>query len=237
MAARVRRSLRGPLLSLLWTLAAAPAFAQCPLSDLPCGEPTTQTQITFLCPDPLGLGFTSGQGNHATGVFSVVAVDEGDGIDAFLRVRDRFFVEGLPAGTPFAIEARLAVSGVTASGCGPARDVPSGTIITQLLHGANQQSATASSSDAPPYPPQVCTYSGALNQTLVLTIPGVAGEGFDLSALFYSNASNGESSVGGTLSFAGLPAGSRVTSCKGFVQHSPVSAAASSWGRLKRIYR
>jgi hypothetical protein len=231
-------SLARPIAALLAALASAPAFAECPIDNLPCGEPVTLARYSLQCPHPYGDGSSTCSGDHPAGTFALVANDAGDVTDAFYRVRDLFVIEGLPAGTPITVLARFHVEGSTASGCGSSsRTRPEGFISAQLLHGTDQRSVTASSMDDPYQSPQFCTMPGTLNEVLDLTIAGAAGQPFELSALLYCNAKNGASTLQGTLGFGDLPAGARVTSCKGYVQGGPVSAIATTWGRLKTIYR
>jgi hypothetical protein len=65
-----------------------------------------------------------------------------------------------------------------------------------------------------------------------------AGQEYEIllrAAVFSSGNAGGYAH--GRLSFAGLPPGSSITSCKGFRQDQPVPTLPVSWGGLKATYR
>jgi hypothetical protein len=83
-------------------------------------------------------------------------------------------------------------------------------------------------------------YSGEQTTTHQMRFPVAAVEGvpFEIGLKSIANSQGGEGGwVRAKLRFEGLPAGTSITSCKGYRQDQPVPALATSWGRVKAAYR
>ena len=79
---------------------------------------------------------------------------------------------------------------------------------------------------------------GPSSATLSLNISRAVGDSFNLHIVVAAYAgSRASASASGTLSFIGLPPGYAVVSCQGYVSDLSVPVRATSWGRLKTIYR
>jgi hypothetical protein len=226
------------------------AFAQCPTSTLECvicapscgvaqSSSTQQSAGSLFCP---GSG-SSMSFNLGSGTFQVASQGgsnyAGGGT---LTTRDLYAVTGPPAGTDLTVLAKLTVASNTASGCG--LDVaPSTTNFASLTVGASTSSASASSiwlgctPFGGPGSFLCCSDPGTMNSPIVLSIPCVAGQPFEMKIVLDSRSSVSSGSLSATLAFEDLPANGSITSCNGFSQGGPVPVNAISWGRLKQIYR
>ena len=71
---------------------------------------------------------------------------------------------------------------------------------------------------------------------LMLPLARVPGEWFPIRYDLTANASGGEGTIRGAVSFANLPPGYSIVSCQGYGA-PPVATLPSSWGRLKQVYR
>lgn len=136
-------------------------------------------------------------------------------------VEDDFSVFGLPAGTPVSLTAHL--SGFLNGGGLP----PLYSSVTAHLQDTNGNDVTAST----PLP-------NGSDYALTFPVQAIAGQTFRLH-FELSGYSLGPvpGSGSGTFSFTGLPPGTAITSCQGFVSDPAVSAHASTWGGLRAIYR
>lgn len=111
-------------------------------------------------------------------------------------------VTGAPAGTPLTFDAVLHVTGSE-----------SGTthIVGWVLEGATNVNRFTIDG-APSYVAPV----RSIGCTARITVHVTAGAPFTLTTLLYGSASGGWAWLDGQLSFEGLPAGTRVTSCRGY---------------------
>ena len=125
--------------------------------------------------------------------------------------QDDFRVTGLPPGSPVSVVAHLSV--------------------TLLKAGAHLKDAAAHDASALADLDPVVT-------DLSLPIAATAEQPFLLQVELSSILdSAGGANGAGTLSFSGLPPGATVVSCNGYVGDQSTLARATSWGKLKRIYR
>ncbi len=132
-----------------------------------------------------------------------------DIFETWLQTQDDFVIEGPSSATPIRVVAILNVTAYRSE--------------IQLSSGI----ASVSSDDA-----------GPANQTLRLDLDKLPGEHFTLGILVSSHGDpdQGTASGRGTLRFTSLPPGYALTSCQGYAA-LPVATRATSWGRLKQIYR
>jgi len=145
---------------------------------------------------------------------------------------DAYDVIGVAPGTPVALTALLDVSGLlTSPGCGGSGC--GGWFQASITQGPANASLQQTFADA---------FAGGdvdVSQTLALPITITAGMPVTLQfeeAVFIPAGGNAGGSGHGTIRFAGLPGGVAVVSCRGYgVAATP--ARASSWGRLKAVYR
>lgn len=141
---------------------------------------------------------------------------------------DIFTIVGIPAGGVMTFQARLSVG---AGACSNGPQCCNGSAEAGL-----RESESNSATVRTPLPePYECSQVSAFAQ---ITLTRVAGEPFSLT--YFARAYGGEGGsggAGGTLSFAGLPPGAIVRSCRGFAQEFPVPALPLTWGSLKQRYR
>jgi len=169
--------------------------------------------------------------NLVAGTFDATGVGGTNFIgEATVSAGDAYTVMGLPAGTPVTITAKLQVVGATGTGCGPSS--ASGRVTASLTSGAATQQVTANSTPGG----GGCVLNVAVNTTVVISIPCLAGQPFTMVTLVEAAARANTSTLSGSLLFDNLPAGASVVSCQGFTQ-VPTPARGSSWGRVKQIYR
>jgi hypothetical protein len=211
---------------ILMSLVAAPAIATCPQSSYDIagyalGSDLAAWADTYTYSDGYGDGGTSmiefGV-PQATLTATVSAYGYGQST-ADLSLVDDFVVVGLPPGTPVQFEVRLKLDGET--GEAPPYSTWGVSGMLRDAHGHVAQ-----------------TPAGSFHGTLALAQSEDAGVPFRL--VFEVRAEcfgEGGTGMSGSFSFAGLPAGAAVTSCKGFVSDPSVPARAMSWGRLKTRYR
>ena len=140
---------------------------------------------------------------------------------------DRFTVGGLPEGAPVIFTAAVRLRGF---GYGRL------TLNAFIREG---QSNSITYDETFTIDPIV----GAVNvdTTLAVTVSTFAGTEFTIEhAVFVDAVPRFVGSVATLetgLSFSGLPPGSRVTSCNGYLQDSPAPARPASWGAIKTRYR
>ena len=150
------------------------------------------------------------------GVLSADVYVTGDGYGyTKVTMQDDFTLSGLPAGTSVILTAHLVVS-VSSNPYG----YPKGSGILRDAFGG---SASA-------YLPGVTD--------LTLDVSAVAGEPFRLS---YELTAQGDyvggGGASGQISFSGVPSGTSIVSCNGYVSDHTVAVRSATWARLKRIYR
>jgi hypothetical protein len=139
---------------------------------------------------------------------------------------DVFQLAGPASLTPVTFIARLEISAHWTT-----HENPYATTSAQLREGDSNSQSYVGNRDEPP------------TTTLSIPISRRVGESFDLFISFTAStaglvAYGAESAtISGRLSFAGLPGEYAVVSCQGYVSDPAVPARATSWGRLKAIYR
>jgi len=134
------------------------------------------------------------------------------GASAHVTVQDDFRVIGLAAGTPVAITVVLHVSANWSGGS------------VSDAYG-NQASIF------------ITPYDGGLGD-VSLPISALGQQPFRLT---FDSKAQADYAISGqascSFSFTGLPPGTAVVSCNGYVSDQPVAARPTSWGRLKSMYR
>ena len=137
-------------------------------------------------------------------------------------VEDEFRVTGLPEGTPIALQCQFSV--VVDAWCILGGGIARAGI--EVVGGESQQSEW----------PDYLFGEGPLDTTFVVPVEIASGTPFSMR--YFVEASFGEcyGTVSGAFAFSGLPEGTMIASCNGFLD-GPVQITSASWGRLKAIYR
>lgn len=210
------------------------AATNCPSSSL-CN--TTTTDPSGWCSTFQGGSayFDLTQGRYHASGSNVSTQYNGTG---FVGAWDRYRIAGVPAGTPLIFRAEIQVNGVASGGCLPSNQGMGAHIQATVGNPATAETATADAAAALVGCSVVCCWnSGSLDQTLSVPFSVAAGDDFLAYVVLTASASNTSADVAAQLRFTGLPAGATVTSCQGFRQDVATSAARSSWGALKLLYR
>jgi len=220
--------MRLSILCILLALGAAPAFATCPASCINVPPPSCSfaaTADTTLavpsCSNALHAGFDIPQGTLFLSAGSPFG-----GCTPSVTMVDDYVVHG-PLGPEGTFGAILEVTESWECGITP------GSIDVNLTEGT--------SNNARYYMKiwDLTCYLGPPTQTFELYVPlAVSPETpFRLSSeITFGMGQQQVFDAHATLRFTGLPPGSAITSCKGFVEGS-VPARPTSWGRLKAGYR
>lgn len=150
------------------------------------------------------------------------------GCDPEITVEDDFIVHGLADGTPVSFTGRFEVSAESYCQLG------FGGVTASLRAGAGIPASLAwalGQDDCENPVPNV--------RAEILTVPISGLAGSPIRMRFVLGATMGElfgASVLGKFGFDGLPNGTTIVSCNGFVD-GPVPARPASWGKLKAQYR
>ena len=210
---------------------AAPAAhaADCPPSRFSLGgAPETQTTAAVLDTSINTFGVKHVAYDLAAGT---VFLDQCCSLLAtYVQTSDAFDVVGVPAGTPVALTAMLAVDGsVSTAGCGGSGC--GGVFIDSLKSGAVADSRSHA----------IGVFNGSVpfHDDLSIPITIVAGAPVQIDIRFVgfrTPGGNHESQGTGHPSFTGMPAGVNVISCQGF-NAGVTPTQRSSWGRVKILYR
>ncbi len=203
-------------------VSAPPSRAACPTNSISCDGVTTNFTAPSQSQSCSSGGFASyddinGQ-VYSYGYFGGTST----------TAQDDFVVTGIPSGSPLTFSAMLQVSSTDCCNNLTGGSISGATI--QLAGGPAASGGYLSN----------CHGCNSFTQTLTIPITTTAGTHFQIAyqARTYSiEAGGGSSSIGGTLSFAGLPPGSIVSSCQGFRQDFIVAVSLASWGRLRLLYR
>jgi len=197
---------------------ASRANAECPQSAFLfpgcAGFYTAAPAETYSC---LGICGTWGGYDIPAGT---LYIDEGGGLGScygVVTVEDDFVVSGATPGAPIALSAQLAietsiVSGKTGASAGGG-----------LRVGANGVGWGTST-------------GGESSTVLALAVSAIVGTPFHLVMNVWGSSAESAGSAHGIFSFAELPSGVTVTSCRGFAQGA-VAARTSTWGLIKALYR
>ena len=173
--------------------------------------------------------------NHATATCHVRPNDTPVN-DCIMRFTDTYTLSG-PGSSPVVLTA-VARSDVPGASClvdgGPPGSPP---ILVQYAGDVSVVHSGVDSVAAAYLPP----VSGVELSLPVRVTPGVP---FQVAVVVHAHASAGfgppcfvYSEVTSTLRFDGLPSGYGVQSCKGFSQGPVVPTRATTWGRVKTVYR
>ncbi len=134
-----------------------------------------------------------------------------------MYVEDDFSIFGLPSGTPVSLTAHL--TGYLQGGGFP----PISSSAKAILSDASNNTQTASTPTS--------------SYDLALPVQAIAGQTFRLHfEIDVNNLGPVLGSGSGTFSFTGLPPGTAVTSCQGYISDYTVPTHASTWGRLRLAY-
>lgn len=222
-----------PMLVMLWlagACAAGAAFAACPNSSVTVfdstqtsSDPSAQFSDNHFCPPYGGTALASARYDLKAETFMLAASGASEcGGGAALATHDTFTLVGPATATPLTFDIQLVI-GAAFSGGGLATSEAN----VALREGAsNAQSVYLS----PGNPTDV---------TLSVPVTSAVGGTFDLfvDADTYALGLGSGASVNAHIEVAGLPAGYAIVSCQGYVSDPTVPVRATSWGRLKAIYR
>jgi len=135
-----------------------------------------------------------------------------------VTAEDEYTLAGPVSGTPASITARL--------------DVDGGSGGHAAAYGYLQEGTTSNRKDF--YVPS----GNYLTQSFSITLGVVSCSPFRLRFYMYAGGGEGGGAyLTGNLHFGNLPGGSSVVSCQGFAQTGPTAVSATTWGRLRNIYR
>jgi len=218
------RSIRWIAVPALCALATSATAATCPpssyqFSDYPVLITAPYTSQSYNYDDGYGDTGTSGiDFNIPNAGLDAQVTSYGYATStAMVDVVDDFTVAGLPPGTPVSLVVHLRLDG----------DGMNSTMGTASVSGSIQDGMGHESHSTG------ITFHG----TLDLPLNEVAGTPFRLTISVQANCYlNASTTMIGHFSFSGLPAGSGVVSCEGFVSDPSVPAHATSWGKIKAIY-
>ena len=159
---------------------------------------------------------------------------------AGLRATDEYALVGAPMGNPIPLEVQLHVVG-TGGGAGTC-NWGSGFGDLQIevvdVHGQSSARIDFYSPSGPCNETGCCSGSSA-NLDSLLTLHVVVDPAVPLRLEFslYAIVGAGAASAQVSLAFGDLPPGVSIASCQGYVEEAPVQVAATSWGRVKALYR
>jgi hypothetical protein len=214
-------------------LAALPASADCPhgcirVPNVGTSCTNTPTRLVpypgypngFVCTETFSASYDIPQATlsfHSGSPFG--------GCNPRVEVTDDFTVTGLPAGTPVSYVAHFTMKINANCGFGP------GNAFASVQAGAGAPATVFEDLQQCP------TFSVTLEHQLAVSVDAVVGTPTHLQ--FAIEGVMGElfsETVTGTFTFDGLPNGTTIVSCGGFVE-GPVPARNASWGSLKATYR
>jgi len=201
----------------------AGARADCPTTLMSCGTPQQYSTPSGSCSggDGSSASFDAVQGKVSGGCGYTLTYGWGSA-----QTEDEFQVVGIAPGTPLTLRARLALSG---HGCQYA----------SYGHGTAEASLTTPGGMIDQRHLYVSSFGcQGIQDTLLLVIQNNSGDPFRLT--YYAAGGGGDYGGGamdGLLYFEGLPEGASIVSCRGYTQNAPIATQASTWGRLKGLYR
>jgi hypothetical protein len=224
-----------PLASLTVLVVTSPrVLAQtCPTNALSYGGNSGYYEL-FSTDAITSWGFASY--NLVAGTLAASVTGSGEvGSFANLGIQDRYRIVGPGSGTPLSITVRVSFTGGAGGG---EVELPyiglsclGSTVQLRLSSDATQDDAIVYSNPTPACGGQ------SVNELLEIVLQKFPGEEFPVSVGVDLSAGHTISShAAGTLVFSGLPPGYGIQSCQGF-SGTVVWARATSWARLKQIYR
>lgn len=193
-----------------------PAYSECLVNSVYCSESgrfdSAEPRFYVGCPgfNNLPTGYDIPQGTLQADFWTT---STGSASASF---QDEFRLEGMTPGTSSRLRARLVVDFRWCKG-----------LTTATLRTADRDTFVHRGGE--------CGSDGAV---LELEFNVRAGEPFRVGADVYTDGyENGWSTAQGRLTFADVPPGTRITSCNGYVQDSPVPVKGASWGSIKATYK
>jgi len=212
------RSIVPALLLAATACGTAAANPSCPLNHLMAGVSVDSSlpvdhRSSSVC-DPYGCADVSVSYSIPAAQLSASSGSSGAmGTGGSVLVQDDFTLIGPAAGTPATLTVHMAVG-------------RSGYLAAYLRDGLGTETSTSG--------------DGTDNSPVDLTldVAALAGQPFRLQfELVVYNYYVGDGSVFAHFSFTGIPPGAAVVSCNGYASGQVVPARATSWGRLKSLYR
>ena len=204
-----------PIAIVLFVASGSPSFADCPQNHFdPSG-------FSSLPVDSRSSPSASANYNVPAGTLALSFGCSGAGGECGsgggVYVEDDFSIVGLPSGTPVSLTAHLA-GYLNGGGFPPIYAIVQATV--KDLNGNSQVATSPTSYD------------------LALPVQAIVGQTFRLHfELNGSSLGPVQGSGNAAFSFTGLPPGTAVTSCQGYVSDPAVAARHWTWGRVKSIYR
>ena|SRR5689334_3589799 len=214
---------RASLLVLLLCAAPVARAAVCPQNNM-AGD--GQSVFSSLAVDARDLGNTNERYNVPQGTLGLTlkwpCSRPGEcGTSGKVYVEDDFSLYGLPPGTPVALTVHLAGDLEVSFGGF------SSTNTTAYLRDDLGHEVVGS----------ITPTTFPRHYDVSLPVAAIAGQPFRLHFELSGNALSTSGGGDGAFSFTGLPPGSAVTSCQGYVSDLSVPVAKRTWGALKRFYR
>lgn len=147
----------------------------------------------------------------------------------FVNASDVFMVSGVPAGTPLNFTAHLHIQGSLVTEVSPF-STQRANAYAWLLEGTSnlrEFSREVSSST----PPRTAT----INDDMTITIQNVSPNPINLNLILSASTSDhgGTADLQTQLSFTGLPQGSVINSCQGYLYSFPTAIQNVSWSWIK----
>lgn len=205
----------------------------CPQNYVSLGDALSRIEVfttaaTFDSAHSTRGGSARARYNLITGT----AAGSGGAANATIWITDMFTVNGPTAGTPISFTATLRFTGGLSVSC----DGEHHSFCSLLFRegASNARSFSAYLYGNLDYCEQT---SIAFDSTLVLNINRTVGETFPIRI----EISAGQESHGGggglstVLEFSGLPPGTSISSCQGYLQESPIPTVPSTWSSIKSL--
>jgi hypothetical protein len=225
----------------------ASAQPPCPTGCTAFGQTADGPPVPFCRSNPTGddswaqyaaahATYNAPQGTISLSCYNLPSQYPAAAFDGSVRLTDEFRITGLPAGPTRLFEARLLVSG---EGTNYQFQYPpyvyfafAQTEIGLQREGFTAQATrTFASSGQPPYILEIIV-SAAPEEPFTLTLFASFHDSW-----FTVPSGFSKTHAEGSLFFGGLPPGAVVVSCGGYSSDSQTKLRASTWGRLKLLYR
>jgi len=211
------------------------AFAQsgCGINNLECLStliaPTGPSDSTE-CMDATHHG--SASYDLVNGLLEATCSSLGTQANVSVSADDTYQILGRPPGTPVNFVVEFQVGGsIGINQCGGSGNLSAAIINTGIPGAPSANTAYACNASC------TCFGSPTLNTVLSLPMTKNAGTPFPVGYFLATNGVLSNETLSGQFRFVGLPAGTSVISCQGYVQESPVAIQRASWGTLKLHYR
>jgi hypothetical protein len=217
------------LLALGFSAPAAFAQSGCGINNLECLDTLTAPngpRDSSECMDSTHHGRVSY--DLVNGMLDATSSSLGTRANVAVWANDTYQILGRPPGTPVNFVVEFQVGGtISINQCGGDGNL-SAAIINTGMTSSVQYACNAS-----------CTCFGTPTMNTVLSLPMTknAATAFPVGFFLAANGVLSNETLSGQFRFVGLPAGTSVISCQGYVQESPVAVQRVSWGTLKQLYR